>query len=87
MQAQSLAKLLQKHVRGSHVNLIPYNAVDDAEFQRPSRNAVMRFSKALSDAGVGNTVRVTRGSEAAAACGQLRNTFQKTPLPEFSTLQ
>ncbi len=45
-------------------------------FHRPRR-------RILEAAGLPVTVRVTRGLEAAAACGQLRNRHQKEPLPGF----
>jgi len=38
----------------------------------------------LESAGIPVSLRQTRGLEAAAACGQLRNRHQKTPLPEFA---
>lgn len=67
----------------AQVNVIPWNPVDESEFQRPSRNRVFAFTRAVEAAGLPCTVRETRGLEAAAACGQLRNQFQKTPLPQF----
>ncbi len=54
-----------------------------AEFQRPSRRSVQAFVAALEAAGVPVSLRQTRGLEAAAACGQLRNQHQRTPLPSF----
>ncbi len=83
-QAAELAALLKAHDLGSHVNLIPWNPVTESEFARPSRNRVFGFVRALEAAGVTTTVRVTRGLEAAAACGQLRNEHQKLPLPSFA---
>jgi len=41
-------------------------------------------AQALQRGGVPVSVRVTRGLEAAAACGQLRNAHQKEPLPSFT---
>ncbi|CAL8470309.1 g9851 [Coccomyxa elongata] len=80
-QAEELARTLTRHgLRGSHVNLIPWNAVDDAQFKRPSKAAGRAFRDALNRAGVPVSVRVTRGTEVAAACGQLRNEYQRTPL-------
>jgi 23S rRNA (adenine2503-C2)-methyltransferase len=79
--AEELAALLRKHGNmRSHVNLIPWNPVDESEFKRPSRNSVRRFVAVLEKAGIGCSIRETRGLEAAAACGQLRNSNQKTPL-------
>ena len=79
--ARKLAALLSSHGLQSHVNVIPYNPVDDAQFDRPSNNACRRFTDALTAAGCGASVRRTRGSDAAAACGQLRNEFQKKAGP------
>jgi len=73
--AKELARLLRSHdqLMRSHVNLIPWNAIDDSEFKRPSRNRVVAFQRALKREGVGSvSVRKTRGAEEAAACGQLR---------------
>ncbi|KAK9827990.1 hypothetical protein WJX81_005819 [Elliptochloris bilobata] len=83
-QARELAALLGRYDLRSHVNLIPWNPVADSTFQRPSRQAVTAFSEALEKGGVPVSVRVTRGLEAAAACGQLRNAHQKEPLASFS---
>ena len=80
-QAKLLALTLSKFGLQSHVNVIPYNPVDDAQFERPSNNACRRFTDALQAAGCGASVRRTRGSDAAAACGQLRNEFQKRTGP------
>eukprot|EP00798_Chlamydomonas_sp_ICE-L_P004368 gene4368-14491_t len=68
----------------THVNVIPWNPVDDSEYSRPSGNRIHAFKQALESAGIPATIRVTRGVEAGAACGQLRNQHQKEPLKEFS---
>ncbi|EFJ44993.1 hypothetical protein VOLCADRAFT_121224 [Volvox carteri f. nagariensis] len=81
--ARELTALLRRHDLMSHVNIIPWNPVDESEFVRPSRNRVFAFRRAVEAAGLACTVRETRGLEAAAACGQLRNRFQKQPLPDF----
>ena len=79
--AEALARLLYTKKLASHVNLIPYNAVDDAEqYQRPPRAAVHEFRDILEEMNVPASIRQTRGLEAAAACGQLRNAFQKDPI-------
>lgn len=67
--AMELADLL--HSNGSHVNLIPINPTA-GDFQRPSRRTVIEFERILTNAGVNCTVRVEKGSEISAACGQLR---------------
>jgi 23S rRNA (adenine2503-C2)-methyltransferase len=67
--ANELALLLQGN--GSHVNLIPINPTA-GDFKRPSQDSVLEFERILSDAGVNCTVRVEKGTEISAACGQLR---------------
>lgn len=78
--AKELAELLQEWGRVNHVNLIPYNPIEDSEFQRPYRKAVLAFQAVLEARKVTVSVRQTRGLDASAACGQLRNDFQKSPL-------
>jgi len=74
-QAEELAQL----IRGfqSHVNLIPYNHVDDADYKRPSERAIQTFVRVLEDYKIAVSVRRTRGLEADAACGQLRGQHEK----------
>ncbi|PLS69530.1 MAG: 23S rRNA (adenine(2503)-C(2))-methyltransferase RlmN [Cyanobacteria bacterium M5B4] len=72
-QAINLAGL----IRGfqSHVNLIPYNPIGDADFRRPTAKAIQKFVEVLEQEKVAVSVRRTRGLEADAACGQLRGRF------------
>ncbi|PKU68190.1 uncharacterized protein LOC110108921 isoform X2 [Dendrobium catenatum] len=85
--AVELAELLQCYSRGSHVNLIPFNPIDGSEYRRPYKKAVLAFAAALEDKKITVTVRQTRGLDASAACGQLRNDFQKSPLLEVPTTE
>lgn len=85
--AELAAKLKQHRMTGAHVNLIPWNPVADSSFESPGNNALDRFRKVLDQAGIGATVRMPRGLDASAACGQLRNEHQKMALPEFAPLQ
>ncbi len=68
-----LARELAHLLRGtrSHVNLIPVNPTAGG-FARPPRQAVLAFEGILREAGVNCTVRVEKGTEISAACGQLR---------------
>ena len=51
------------------VNLIPYNPT--GQFDGSSREAIEAFKRVLDRARIPATVRLTRGREIAAACGQL----------------
>jgi 23S rRNA (adenine2503-C2)-methyltransferase len=68
-QAIQLADVLQPH-NAFKVNLIPYNPTDGG-FTGSSRAAVDTFKQALTERGVIATVRLTRGRDIDAACGQL----------------
>jgi 23S rRNA (adenine2503-C2)-methyltransferase len=68
-QALQLARLLQPQ-GVFKVNLIPYNPTD-SEFEGSSREAIDAFQRALVGGGVPATVRLTRGRNIDAACGQL----------------
>jgi 23S rRNA (adenine2503-C2)-methyltransferase len=66
-QARALAELLDPRV--FKVNLIPYNPT--GMYEGSSRKAIDAFKAVLDRARVPATVRLTRGRDIAAACGQL----------------
>jgi 23S rRNA (adenine2503-C2)-methyltransferase len=66
-QAQALADLLDPNVY--KLNLIPYNPTGAYEGSSPK--AIAAFKAVLDRAGLPATVRLTRGRDIAAACGQL----------------
>ena len=68
VQARQLADVLDP--RMFKVNLIPFNPTD-ASFEGSSPKAIEAFRAELERHGIGATVRLTRGREIAAACGQL----------------
>jgi 23S rRNA (adenine2503-C2)-methyltransferase len=66
-QARALADLLDPTV--FKVNLIPYNPT--GMYERSTRKAIAAFKDVLDRARLPATVRLTRGRDIAAACGQL----------------
>ncbi|MBV9310055.1 MAG: 23S rRNA (adenine(2503)-C(2))-methyltransferase RlmN, partial [Solirubrobacterales bacterium] len=70
-QAIQLAGLLDPRV--FKVNLIPYNPTDSA-FEGSTPRAIAAFKAELERRGVAATVRLTRGRDIEAACGQLATT-------------
>lgn len=54
-----------------NINLIPYNPTEKNDFQKPSNNSVMKFKYVLEHSGKKVTVRLERGADIDAACGQL----------------
>jgi 23S rRNA (adenine2503-C2)-methyltransferase len=69
-QAVALARLLDPRVY--KVNLIPYNPT--GAYDGSSRGAIDAFKAALEEHGLRATVRLTRGRDIDAACGQLAAT-------------
>jgi len=67
--AKELGALLAGRL--AHVNLIPFNPVDDTPFHAPERKSIKTFKEMVQAQGLNVTVRDTRGREADAACGQL----------------
>jgi len=73
--ARRLVKLLDGIK--AKVNLLPLNEAPGIAFTRPSDDRVNAFAKILADRGLRVTVRVSRGRDIRAACGQL--IVEKTP--------
>jgi 23S rRNA (adenine2503-C2)-methyltransferase len=81
IHARQLAQLLQQASRSGvqlHVNLIPYNPISGADYQRPHPARVKAFVRQLEQHQVRATVRQTRGLDGNAACGQLRGSFLRS---------
>ena len=53
------------------LNLIPFNPIPQAPYQRSSAEAIRRFRDVLMQADIVTTIRKTRGDDIAGACGQL----------------
>jgi 23S rRNA (adenine2503-C2)-methyltransferase len=57
------------------INLIPFNEHPGADYKRPSDETVRAFQRYLMDRQLVTTVRISRGRDILAACGQLRSIF------------
>jgi len=53
------------------LNLIPFNPFEGSLFEPPSPERVDAFQRRMLDRGLHTTVRISRGRDIAAACGQL----------------
>jgi 23S rRNA (adenine2503-C2)-methyltransferase len=69
LHAQALAQLLQG--LKVKINLIPLNEHEGAAFRRPDLARVWQFKDALRENGHVVTVRLSKGRDISAACGQL----------------
>ena len=69
------AELLGKHAKRLHakINLIPYNSVDGLEWERPSKEQIIAFKQKVEmESPPRVTLRMEKGHDIEAACGQLR---------------
>jgi 23S rRNA (adenine2503-C2)-methyltransferase len=75
--ARALAALL----RGipAKVNLIPFNPWPGTKYENSSPTVAARFAEILNDAGYTAPIRVPRGRDIMAACGQLRSASERKP--------
>ncbi len=63
------------------INLIPYNPHPASTYERPLLSNVKKFQRYLLDKGMNATIRISKGRDILAACGQLRteSLSSKTP--------
>lgn len=67
------ANLLVKRLHGipAKVNLIGFNAFEGCRFESPSEAEMLEFQERLLSKGLSTTIRLARGDDELAACGQL----------------
>ena len=65
-----------------HVNLIPCNPVQGASFSPSLRERIDAFAEILRGAGIPVTVRLGRGIDIQAGCGQLNGRARRTSVAE-----
>ncbi|MBT3983639.1 MAG: 23S rRNA (adenine(2503)-C(2))-methyltransferase RlmN [Bacteriovoracaceae bacterium] len=84
---RALVSLLNK--KESKVNIIPFNEFPGSRFKKPADALVEWFCESLNKRGLVATVRVTKGDDILAACGQLKSLATKKPskLPGFSSIE
>jgi 23S rRNA (adenine2503-C2)-methyltransferase len=54
------------------LNLIPYNSLDDDEYQRPDGDRIVQMVRYLHSRGILTKVRNSAGQDVEGGCGQLR---------------
>ena len=68
--AERLVRLLRP-IRAK-INLIPFNAYEGSEFNRPEESAIHNFKEILTKNNYTAIIRQSKGQDISAACGQLR---------------
>jgi 23S rRNA (adenine2503-C2)-methyltransferase len=68
--ARKLSSLLR--ASKAKVNLIPFNPHDGCDFQRPDEGTVLKFQNILLNSKFTTNIRLSKGTDISAACGQLQ---------------
>lgn len=71
--AQQLIDLMKKYKLRASFNLIPFNPWPGCDFKPSKKAQIKAFALALEKAGFAAPVRVPRGQDILAACGQLKS--------------
>lgn len=69
----ALALLKFAKIIPSKVNLIEYNTIDDPAFQQATPEVLRMYQEILEAEGITTRIRISRGKDIDAACGQLAN--------------
>lgn len=69
--AEKLAKLV--HGKNCHINLIPYNSVDENDYSATPQKTIDSFVNILDKHSIQVSVRRSNGEDIDGACGQLRH--------------
>ena len=73
--ADKLAKIIGGF--NSKVNLITFNPTPESLLQAPDISQVKSFKNKLADRGIPTTIRISKGDDISAACGQLKSLHLK----------
>ncbi len=75
--ARNLVRLLKQYDIHAKVNLIPFNPWPGSDYQRSDSRQIKKFSEYIFGAGISAPIRLPRGEDILAACGQLKSVSEK----------
>lgn len=79
-KARELVEIL-KGIK-SHVNLIPLNEIKESLLKKTDMKRVAQFQKYLEKNNIETTIRIEKGSDIMAACGQLKRSYLSEEVKE-----
>ncbi len=74
--AREIAKEIKKRKIGAKFNLIPFNPWSGCDYQTSPKSTIIKFSQILESEGFAAPIRVSKGQDIMAACGQLKSKNQ-----------
>ena len=78
-QARQLAELIGDRKQLINVNLIPYNPIEEhPQYKRSDHEVTLAFYDVLKKHGLNCNIRLEKGRDIEAACGQLRSKQMKS---------
>jgi 23S rRNA (adenine2503-C2)-methyltransferase len=75
--ARELVRLLRRYDIPAKVNLIPFNPWPGTDFECSDWDTIHAFSEHVFNAGISAPIRMPRGRDIMAACGQLKSASEK----------
>ena len=75
--ARELVRLIRKYRLPAKVNLIPFNPWPSTAFECSDWDTIHAFSEYVFEAGISAPIRMPRGRDIMAACGQLKSASEK----------
>ncbi len=69
--ARAVGELLRD--KTAYINLIPFNPFPGSDYKRPEREKTEAFKKVLDEYRIPTLIRVVKGDDVLAACGQLNS--------------
>ncbi len=57
----------------SYINLIPFNSFPGSSYQRPDLDTIEKFKAVLDTFEIPTLIRMAKGDDVLAACGQLNS--------------
>jgi 23S rRNA (adenine2503-C2)-methyltransferase len=85
--ARELVRLFDASGIGVKFNLIPFNPWPGSPYETPTVKSCQAFAEVLTEAGYAAPIRVPRGRDILAACGQLRSASEKQRLSRMRARQ
>jgi 23S rRNA (adenine2503-C2)-methyltransferase len=76
-EARELARLMKHYGIPAKFNLIPFNPWPGSDYRPSPPHVCKAFSDILNDAGYSAPIRVPRGRDILAACGQLKSDSER----------
>jgi len=81
--ARELVRLMKKYHIHAKINLIPFNPWPGTDYECSDWNQIRDFSELIFSMGISAPIRMPRGRDIMAACGQLKSASEKKSKAEL----